>query len=102
VVRPGDEHSLALTLRTLGGLISEETAQAFSVAESTIAQRMVRAERTILFERPATADHAARLSGVLEVIYPIFNEGYPTTAARPGCIGDLARRRCACAGTWPR
>src|SRR5262249_25463486 len=79
------EARAALTLRLLGGLTTEEIARAFLVPEPTIAQRIVRAKRTLAekrvpFEVPRGADLAARLSSVLEVIYLIFNEGYSATA----------------------
>jgi RNA polymerase sigma factor (sigma-70 family) len=79
------EARVALTLRLLGGLTTEEIARAFLVPEPTIAQRIVRAKRTLAqarvpFEVPRGADRAARLSSVLEVIYLIFNEGYSATA----------------------
>src|SRR5439155_649620 len=76
---------VALTLRVLGGLTTEEIARAFVVPVSRIAQRIVRAKRTLAeahvrFEVPAGAERAARLASVLEVIYLIFNEGYSATA----------------------
>ena len=76
---------VALTLRVLGGLTTEEIARGFLVPVSTIAQRIVRAKRTLAeahvrFEVPAGAERLARLSSVLEVIYLIFNEGYSATA----------------------
>src|SRR5207247_2631222 len=84
------EARVALTLRLLGGLTTREIARAFLVPEPTVAQRIVRAKRTLTearvpFEVPRGPDLAARLSSVLEVIYLIFNEGYslrePTTTA---------------------
>ncbi len=90
----------ALTLRLLGGLTTEEIARAFLVPESTIAQRIVRAKRTLAekqvpFEVPRRAERAERLSSVLEVIYLIFNEGYAATAGddwlRPGLCEDALR-----------
>lgn len=79
------EARVALTLRLLGGLTTEEIARAFLVPESTIAQRIVRAKRTLTkegvpFEVPRGAELAARLSSVLEVVYLIFNEGYSATS----------------------
>jgi RNA polymerase sigma factor (sigma-70 family) len=94
------EARAALTLRLLGGLTTEEIARAFLVPEPTIAQRIVRAKRTLAekhvpFEVPRRADLAARLSSVLEVIYLIFNEGYSATAGddwmRPGLCEDALR-----------
>src|SRR5690606_17195851 len=75
------EARVALTLRLLGGLSTPEIARAFLVPESTVAQRIVRAKRTLAekkvpFEVPRGEELAARLSSVLEVIYLIFNEGY--------------------------
>ncbi|HYR63160.1 MAG TPA: RNA polymerase sigma factor [Actinomycetota bacterium] len=79
------EARLALTLRLLGGLTTEEIARAFLVPEPTVAQRIVRAKRTLAearvpFEVPSAADRADRLSSVLDVLYLIFNEGYSPTA----------------------
>jgi RNA polymerase sigma factor (sigma-70 family) len=91
---------VALTLRLLGGLTTEEIARAFLVPEATIAQRIVRAKRTLSeknvpFEVPRRAELAERLSSVLEVIYLIFNEGYSATAGddwmRPGLCEDALR-----------
>ncbi|MES2788330.1 MAG: RNA polymerase sigma factor [Planctomycetota bacterium] len=94
------EARAALTLRLLGGLTTEEIARAFLVAEPTIAQRIVRAKRTlsekkVAIEVPRGAELAERLSSVLEVIYLIFNEGYTATAGddwmRPGLCEDALR-----------
>ena len=94
------EARVALTLRLLGGLTTEEIARAFLVPEPTIAQRIVRAKRTLAekhvpFEVPRRAELAERLSSVLEVIYLIFNEGYAATAGddwlRPGLCEDALR-----------
>src|SRR5215468_5656553 len=79
------EARVALTLRLLGGLTTDEIARAFLVPEPTIAQRIVRAKRTLAekqvrFEVPRASEREARLSSVLEVIYLIFNEGYAATA----------------------
>ncbi|HEX9582212.1 MAG TPA: RNA polymerase sigma factor [Gemmatimonadales bacterium] len=90
----------ALTLRLLGGLTTGEIARAFLVSESTIAQRIVRAKRTLAearvpFEVPRGGELAARLSSVLEVIYLVFNEGYSATAGddwlRPALCEDALR-----------
>jgi len=94
------EARVALTLRLLGGLTTEEIARAFLVSEPTIAQRIVRAKRTLAkervpFEVPRGAELAARLSSVLEVIYLVFNEGYSATAGddwmRPALCEDALR-----------
>ena len=94
------EARVALTLRLLGGLTTREIARAFLVPEPTIAQRIVRAKRTLTearvpFEVPRGPDLAARLSSVLEVIYLIFNEGYSATAGddwmRPALCEDALR-----------
>src|SRR5882757_1789723 len=79
------EARAALTLRLLGGLTTHEIARAFLVPEPTIAQRIVRAKRTLAarqvpFEIPARSELPARLASVLEVIYLVFNEGYSATA----------------------
>jgi RNA polymerase sigma-70 factor (ECF subfamily) len=94
------EARVALTLRLLGGLTTEEIARAFLVAEPTIAQRIVRAKKTLAekkvpYEVPRGAELAARLSSVLEVVYLIFNEGYSATAGgdwmRPELCDDALR-----------
>jgi RNA polymerase sigma-70 factor (ECF subfamily) len=94
------EARVALTLRLLGGLTTDEIARAFLVPEPTVAQRIVRAKRTLAdrqvpFEVPRGAELAARLSSVLEVIYLIFNEGYTATAGddwmRPALCEDALR-----------
>jgi RNA polymerase sigma-70 factor (ECF subfamily) len=94
------EARAALTLRLLGGLTTQEIARAFLVPEPTVAQRIVRAKRTLSeagvpFEVPRGPDLAARLSSVLEVIYLIFNEGYSATAGedwmRPALCEDALR-----------
>ena len=79
------EARVALTLRLLGGLTTDEIARAFLAAEATIAQRIVRAKKSLAeaglpFEVPRAEERAARLASVLEVIYLIFNEGYSATA----------------------
>jgi RNA polymerase sigma factor (sigma-70 family) len=79
------EARVALTLRLIGGLTTDEIARAFLVPEPTVAQRLVRAKRTLTeqrvpFEVPRGADRAERLSSVLEVLYLVFNEGYTATA----------------------
>jgi RNA polymerase sigma factor (sigma-70 family) len=88
------EQRVALTLRLLGGLATAEIARAFLVPEATIAQRIVRAKRTlrdaaIPFETPRGEERRHRLSAVLEVIYLIFNEGYVPTAGRHWLRADL-------------
>jgi RNA polymerase sigma factor (sigma-70 family) len=91
---------VALTLRLLGGLTTTEIARAFLTPEPTIAQRIVRAKRTLSdanvpFEVPAPKERAARLSSVIEVIYLIFNEGYSATSGddwmRPDLCNDALR-----------
>jgi RNA polymerase sigma-70 factor, ECF subfamily len=94
------EARVALTLRLLGGLTTEEIARAFLVSESTVAQRIVRAKRTLTaarvpFEVPRGDERAARLSSVLEVVYLVFNEGYSATAGddwmRPALCEEALR-----------
>jgi RNA polymerase sigma factor (sigma-70 family) len=94
------EARVALTLRLLGGLTTEEIARAFLVPEPTVAQRIVRAKRTLAeahvpFEVPHASELGARLASVLEVIYLIFNEGYSATAGddwvRPALCEDALR-----------
>ena len=94
------EARVALTLRLLGGLTTDEIARAFLVSEPTIAQRIVRAKRTLAkervpFEIPRGGELVARLSSVLEVIYLVFNEGYSATAGddwmRPALCEDALR-----------
>jgi len=94
------EARVALTLRLLGGLTTDEIARAFLVPEPTVAQRIVRAKRTLArkkipFEVPPEAERAARLSSVLEVLYLVFNEGYSATAGddwmRPALCQEALR-----------
>jgi RNA polymerase sigma factor (sigma-70 family) len=94
------EARVALTLRLLGGLTTPEIARAFLVPEPTVAQRIVRAKRTLSeahvpFEVPSGPDRATRLASVLEVIYLVFNEGYSATAGedwmRPALCEDALR-----------
>jgi RNA polymerase sigma-70 factor, ECF subfamily len=104
------EGRVSLTLRLLGGLTTQEIARAFLVPEPTVAQRIVRAKRTLTearvpFEVPRGPDLAARLSSVLEVIYLIFNEGYSATAGedwmRPALCEDALRLGRILAGLVP-
>lgn len=104
------EARVALTLRLLGGLTSQEIARAFLVPEPTVAQRIVRAKRTLTearvpFEVPHGPDMASRLSSVLEVIYLIFNEGYSATSGedwmRPALCEDALRLGRILAGLAP-
>lgn len=105
------EARVALTLRLLGGLTTEEIARAFLVAEPTIAQRIVRAKRTLSekhvpFEVPRGAELGARLSSVLEVIYLVFNEGYAATTGedwlRPALCEEALRLGRILAGLAPQ
>ena len=102
---------VALTLRLLGGLKTDEIARAFLVPEATVAQRIVRAKRTLAearvpFEVPRGAELAARLSSVLEVVYLIFNEGYAATAGddwmRPALCDEALRLGRILAGLAPK
>jgi predicted RNA polymerase sigma factor len=104
------EARVALTLRLIGGLTTDEIARAFLAPEPTIAQRIVRAKRTLAearvpFEMPSSADRAERLSSVLEVIYLIFNEGYAATAGdswmRPALCDEALRLGRILAGLAP-
>jgi RNA polymerase sigma factor (sigma-70 family) len=104
------EARVALTLRLLGGLTTEEIARAFLVPEPTVAQRIVRAKRTLTekqvpFEVPRGAERAERLASVLEVIYLIFNEGYTATAGddwmRPALCEEALRLGRILAGLAP-
>lgn len=105
------EAQVALTLRLIGGLTTEEIARAFLVPEPTIAQRIVRAKRTLAdkrvpFDVPRGSELAARLSSVLGVIYLIFNEGYSATAGddwmRPALCEDALRLGRILAGLAPQ
>jgi predicted RNA polymerase sigma factor len=93
------EARVALTLRLLGGLTTEEIARAFLVSEPTIAQRIVRAKRTLAearvpFEVPRGDSLAARLSSIFGVIYLIYNEGYSATRGEDLIRRSSARTRC--------
>jgi RNA polymerase sigma factor (sigma-70 family) len=105
------EARVALTLRLLGGLSTPEIARAFLVSEGTVAQRIVRAKRTLAearvpFEVPGRDELAERLSGVLEVIYLLFNEGYTASAGehwiRPALCEDALRLGRILAALMPR
>ncbi|HSB18657.1 MAG TPA: RNA polymerase sigma factor [Anaeromyxobacteraceae bacterium] len=104
------EARVALTLRLLGGLSTEEIARAYLVSEPTVAQRIVRAKRTlaeagVAFEAPRGPELAARLPSVLEVVYLVFNEGYSATAGddwmRPALCEDALRLGRILAGLLP-
>ena len=104
------EARVALTLRLLGGLTTDEIARAFLVPEATVAQRIVRAKRTLAeknvpFEVPRGAELAGRLASVLEVVYLIFNEGYSATAGsawvRPELCEEALRLARILAGLAP-
>ncbi|MFC3578303.1 RNA polymerase sigma factor [Streptomyces yaanensis] len=105
------ESRIALTLRLLGGLTTAEIARAFLVPEATVAQRIVRAKRTlatkgVAFEVPYGPEREARLGSVLEVIYLIFNEGYAATAGddllRPALCEDALRLARVLAELMPK
>ncbi|MCG8966520.1 RNA polymerase sigma factor [Streptomyces sp. CL12-4] len=105
------EARIALTLRLLGGLTTAEIARAVLAPEPTVAQRIVRAKRTlaarnVAFEVPYGPERAARLGSVLEVIYLIFNEGYAATAGddwlRPGLCEDALRLARVLSGLMPK
>ncbi|WP_217913474.1 RNA polymerase sigma factor [Miltoncostaea marina] len=102
---------VALTLRLLGGLTTREIARAFLVAEATVAQRIVRAKRTLAearvpFEVPGGEELSERLASVLEVVYLVFNEGYAATAGddwtRPALCEEAMRLGRVLAGLAPR
>src|SRR5258707_8223950 len=104
------EARVALTLRLIGGLSTDEIARAFLTPEPTIAQRIVRAKRTLAearvpFELPPAAERKERLSSVLEVVYLIFNEGYSATGGddwtRPELCQDALRLGRILAGLTP-
>ncbi|MER7821404.1 RNA polymerase sigma factor [Streptomyces sp. NPDC096097] len=104
------EARIALTLRLMGGLTTQEIARAFLASEATVAQRIVRAKRALAkagvpFEVPYGADRDARLSSVLEVIYLVFNEGYSATAGddlvRPALCEDALRLARVLAALMP-
>jgi RNA polymerase sigma factor (sigma-70 family) len=106
----GVQARAALTLRLLGGLTTAEIARAYLVPEATVAQRIVRAKKTLAeanvpFEVPGSAERPARMSSVLEVIYLIFNEGYSATAGddwmRPALCEDALRLGRILAGLTP-
>ena len=102
------ESRVALTLRLLGGLSTAETARALLVPEATVAQRIVRAKKTLTgvrFDLPTRPDLADRLASVLEVVYLIFNEGYSATAGddwmRPSLCAEALRLGRILAGLAP-
>ncbi|MGH3386130.1 MAG: RNA polymerase sigma factor, partial [Nocardioidaceae bacterium] len=104
------ESRVALTLRLLGGLTTDEIARGFLVPESTVAQRIVRAKRTLAqaevpFEVPGPGERADRLASVLEVVYLVFNEGYTATAGedwvRPSLCTEAMRLGRVLVGLMP-
>src|SRR6476659_7484751 len=104
------EARVALTLRLLGGLTTKEIARSFLTSEATVAQRIVRAKRTlgearVPFEVPSWAERTQRLSSVLEVLYLVFNEGYSATAGgdwmRPALCEEALRLGRVLAGLTP-
>lgn len=104
------EARVALTLRLLGGLTTDEIARAFLVSESTVAQRIVRAKKALAkagvpFEVPAREEWLGRLSSVLEVVYLVFNEGYSATAGddwlRPSLCNEALRLGRVLVGLMP-
>jgi len=104
------EGRIALTLKLVGGLATQEIARAFLTSEPTVAQRVVRAKRTLArsgvpFEVPTGADRDERLGSVLEVVYLVFNEGYSATAGddlvRPALCEDALRLACLLAALVP-
>lgn len=98
---------VALTLKLVGGLSTDQIARSFLVPVPTMAARITRAKRSLReagadFEVPAGAELAVRFADVLEVVYLVFNEGYAATSGNPGTRPTSARRRCAWAGCSPR
>src|SRR3546814_7391445 len=100
LVTGGQTCALPISLKMLGGLTTDEIARAFHVPEATVAQRIVRAKRTladagVACEQPARDELRARLASVLEVVYLIFNEGYSATAGdnwmRPSLCDEALR-----------
>ena len=99
------EARAALALRMICGLTTEEIARAFLQPEATIAQRIVRAKRTLsesglAYETPRGEELSERLASVLEVVYLIFNEGYTAARGDDGCGRSSATTRCAWAACW--
>jgi RNA polymerase sigma factor (sigma-70 family) len=100
------EARAALTLRLVGGLTTDEIARAFLVPEATMAQRIVRAKRTLAeaglpFAVPRGKDREARLASVLEVIYLSSTKAIQPPSVTTGCAANSARKRCASAARWP-
>ena len=101
------EARAALALRMICGLTTEEIARAFLLPEATIAQRIVRAKRTLsesglAYETPRGEELSARLASVLEVVYLIFNEGYTAARGEHWLRPQLCMRRFAWAACWSR
>ena len=97
---------MALTLRLLGGLTTVEIARAFLQPEPTIAQRIVRAKRTLAqkqvpYEVPRADAMPERLASVLEAVYLVFNEGYAASAGDDWMRPALCERRCGWRASWP-
>ncbi len=98
------ENQITLTLRVVGGLTTEEIAKAFLVPKATIAQRIVRAKKSLTgapFEVPDRSAYPERLSSVLSVIYLVFNEGYSASTGHRWIPTNCAVRHCVWAVSWP-